>query len=288
MITEEQRIQRMNHDGSTDLPAIMGVDPWRTRADVWLDKTGKLEDKPTPVDGKDPRVVGNTMEGGVLDFAERELGPLERNIFMPCPNYPGEPIASNLDAIVIGTGVPVEAKTSGSVFGGEEHTDQIPDHIIIQCQVHIFCSVVDMCHVPALVAKFNHLELNMFEVLRNETLIDLIREADAEFREKYVKTDTPPPDSVPHLEVLKRVRRIPAKVVDVKPELIQQWRDDNEAAKESEKIADESKALVIAALGDAEGSTAGALGSVTYFEQHRKEFVSKACDFRVLRFKKPK
>jgi hypothetical protein len=209
---------------------------------------------------------------------------------MPCPNYPGEPIASNLDARVISTGNPVEAKTGGIIYPqphqwGDDGSDHVPDHNIIQCQTQMFCCVKDICHNPSLVGGRG---LMMYEIERNEKLIDLIRESVAEYIEKYVKTDTPPPDSVPHFDVLKRVRRVPKKVVEIKPELVRQYLDDAEAAKEAKKIADESKALVIAQLGDAEAGEAGALGSVTYFEQTRKEHIVKESTFRVLRYKKAK
>jgi len=71
MITEEQLKQRENHVGSSDMAAIMGVDPWRSSADVWFEKTGKLKEQAET----EAMYLGNKLEGGVLDFAEEKLGP---------------------------------------------------------------------------------------------------------------------------------------------------------------------------------------------------------------------
>ena len=45
-ITSAQRLARRNHIGASDLPAIMGLDTFKTAADVWLEKRGMLIDSP--------------------------------------------------------------------------------------------------------------------------------------------------------------------------------------------------------------------------------------------------
>ena len=67
-ITEAQRERRKKHLGSTDLPAILGVDPWRNAYDVWLEKTDKLEK------GKEKNYqgAGHLFEEGVLRWAEAD------------------------------------------------------------------------------------------------------------------------------------------------------------------------------------------------------------------------
>ena len=70
MISEEQKIQRMNHVGASVVAAVPGIDchPFLTAYDLWLFRTGKLEEKPTPVDGKDPLYLGNLLEPPIAIF----------------------------------------------------------------------------------------------------------------------------------------------------------------------------------------------------------------------------
>lgn len=46
MITDKQREQRRRYIGGSDMAAILGVDPWKTQVDLWLEKTGRLVDEP--------------------------------------------------------------------------------------------------------------------------------------------------------------------------------------------------------------------------------------------------
>ena len=95
-ITETQRLARRNHIGASDLPAIMGLDTFKTAADVWLEKRGMLIDQPA----KEAMKAGNRFEGGVVDYAEEELGPLVRDVEIAVPDL-GFPLVCHLDAQVV-------------------------------------------------------------------------------------------------------------------------------------------------------------------------------------------
>ncbi len=57
-ITNRQRKLRQDHIGSSDMAAILGVDPWRTAYDVWLEKTGSRSEP----------VVKGTEKGRILNL----------------------------------------------------------------------------------------------------------------------------------------------------------------------------------------------------------------------------
>jgi len=64
-ITEAQRIDRKNHLGSSDIPAIMGFSRFSTnKYDVWLEKTGRVQPK--------EKTQGYITAGG-MDTVDTEL-----------------------------------------------------------------------------------------------------------------------------------------------------------------------------------------------------------------------
>jgi putative phage-type endonuclease len=284
-ITPEQLAERKNHLGASDMAAVMGVDPYRTGYDVWLEKTERIIDVEIKDKRKSVMSAGNYFENGVLDFAEEELGKLNRNVTL---SLPGTALVSNLDAALVDSGVPVEAKTVG-LFGpvaewwGDEGTDQVPDRVIVQCHVQMLCAVKDRAHVAAFIGGRG---FALFNIFHSPALAEVILKSADEFWAKNVQADTPPTNSTASLQIVKRIRREAEKVVEIDRELVQKYLDADLRLRSAEEEQEEAKARVIQALGDAEAGACGELGAVTYYQQHRKETVQKACDFRVLRYTK--
>ena len=298
-ITTQQKEERGRWIGSSDVAALLGLSPWRNVYDVWLEKTNRLEPQP-PAEGA--MEDGIIFEPGILTWAEKRLGPLEKNPKNLWFKDEAIRIISHPDAIVVATGEPVEAKTSGlrgplPPGWGEPETDQIPDYYLVQAQVHVMLSKKDLCHVPAYLGGRGP---TMFRVNRNESLQQFIGERVGEFWAEYVKKDIPPPDVVPHLETAKRMIRQVGKLVAVDPRIVERARAARLAKSITEKTSEEADAALIAALGDAEGTEDG---SVSYFRQERKGLDLKQLKvnhpelwqqfpqdsiYRVLRFKKEK
>jgi predicted phage-related endonuclease len=139
--------------------------------------------------------------------------------------------------------------------------------------------------VPALIGGRG---FQMYHAPRNEEVIKHICDKATTFWEQHIVKQIPPADVAPSLELVKRIQRVPEKVVDVAPELVQAWLDAKEAVKVYDNAKEEAQAKLLAAIGDAEAGNAGYLGQVTYLNQTRGEYVSKASTFRVLRHKKVK
>lgn len=300
-ITDFQLEQRRKHIGSSDMACILGVSPWGTASDVWLDKTGKLEEREPESWMND----GTFLEEGILLFAQSKLGKIERNQYRSLPEaYLG----ANIDAIAMERGEePIESKkvefTNPSFEAwGEAGSDQVPDEVIIQTHVHMLCQSkthpVERCHVAGLIAG----RLGMYEVPFNRQLADTICEHAIAFWENHVVKDIPPEGKPPSLETLRRVRREPGKVVVVAPKLVIAFQEAQQATKVYQAAEDDAKAALIAALGDADGGDAGEAGLVTYLSQSRN-FIdqgrlkderpeiaaeyTKQSTFPVLRVKKP-
>lgn len=281
-ITEAQREARRNHLGSSDVAAILGVDRFRNAYDVWLEKTGKLdEQKESPA-----MYAGTVFEDGVLQYAEKQLGKLIRNQYRSAKNLP---IGANIDALIVESNEPVEAKTAG-LYGplneewGEDGTDQVPDRVLVQSHVHMLCVDKPVCHVAAFIGGRG---FRLYQVPEDAEIKNIIAEKAIEFWDKHVKADIPPEDTVPSLAVVKRIRREPELIVPVPDAIVQRWQACRDAYLAAQKMKEAAEAELLAALGTAEGGTCS-MGTITYLETHRKGYEVKPASYRVLRIKKSK
>jgi len=288
-ITEAQRQKRQQYLGSSDIAALLGFSAWRTAHDVWLEKTGRL---PDGLEESAAMHAGTRFEGGVLDEAEARLGPIIRNTAHTPLEFinGGLSLIDHPDAILAKTGEPIEAKTVG-LFGpvlepwGEEATDEVPDSVILQDHVHMMCVAKEVCHTIAFIGGQG---FRLYRVPRSEAVQEIIAEAVERFW-VFVKSDTPPADSLPSAAALKRMRRVPGSRVAVDPAVVSEWLAAREARLAAEKVEAAADTRLKVALGDAEAGECD-LGVVTYMEQTRHNKAREAFDsvFRTLRFKAKK
>lgn len=300
MITAEQRQQRTQFIGSSDVAAICGKDPWRSAMDVYLSKTETLDDQTS-----DAMASGNRLESAVLNWAEERIGcPLVRDVFRIARDGL---FAANHDALVIDSRDGVEAKTVNIMHfnsavadeWGEEGTDEVPDHVVLQCQQQMYVSDLALVHVPALIGGRGWF---MYRVERNDRLIKAIRERGETFWCDHVQKRVPPPDSMPSLDVARSIRRTPDRITQLPIGPVQAWLDACAKSKAAEQEAESAKALVLALMGDAEAADTPA-GRLTFLEQSKRGVDAKrlkaerpdvydayetCTSFRVLRHKKPK
>lgn len=283
MLTRAQITERRGYIGGSDAPAVCDVDVFRTSYDVWLSKTGKVDD----FQGNAATDAGTRLERSVLQWAADKLQAVEANAVHrrhPHVDY----IAANLDCLVllpIGVYVDVEAKTSGicSPLRYDNWTDDdFPETYRVQIAHQLACDPkIDHAYLAALIPPKGFV---LYHVARNQGLIDAIMEREIDFWEKHVLRDIPP-DSAPSLEVAKRIRRVPNKTVTIDLELARsllQAKADLSAAKQREEQA---QAALLAAMGDAEMAYYPG-GGITYYEQSRAGYTVQPTKFRTLRFTK--
>ncbi|MCL2647221.1 MAG: YqaJ viral recombinase family protein [Phycisphaerales bacterium] len=248
-ITQEMIEARRQWIGASDVPAILGISRFATPLDVWAQKTGRIIEPPS----SEAMDAGNRIEPVVVDYAEERLGlgPLSRNRHMSASGF-GFPMASNLDALVVSTGDPVEAKTAG-LFGpiqdqwGEEGTDQIPDAYLVQCNVHLLVTDRDVCHVPAFLGGRG---FAMFQVSPSKPLMDVILERCAAFW-ACVEEDRQPEGRY-SIEIAKSIRRATGKTISIPEEIGQRYITAKAQEKASKDAAEEAQAVLLTAMADAE------------------------------------
>lgn len=279
-ITTKQRESRKNYLCSTDIVKIMMGQGY----EVWAEKTDKLQPQKTT----DAMEMGNAFERGIIAAAIKAglLGPVIHNQFRVLD---GTKIAAHLDAIEKATAKPVEAKLRRFDEGwGEPNSDQVPDDVIIQAQVHLMCTKEDFEKIFAVIAA-RGFRVQPFFVPTDKDLVEIILQIADNFWRHNIEADTPPDDSMPSLDVIKRIRRQPNSIIEIGKELIDE-REKNQAvlrkATEDFEIAD---LALKTALGTAEAGRFNG-GLVTYYQYHKKAETKlrEAYDYRCLHIKKDK
>lgn len=280
MLTTRQIEKRQHGLGASDLACLFGLDPFRTAYDLWLLKSGQIEpDAETPAMRR-----GNYAERWILDYVQDELGKLRRNQHR---RIAGSIISVNLDAVLVQDGIPVEAKSIGfrsPDFGawGEAGTDEVPDRVIIQVTAQMQAVGAGEAVVAASVGG----ELpSLYRVPFNQGLATAIVEKAESFWCNHVLKRVAPDWCAPSLDLVRKVRRVPEKVVEIAAALLDGKRAADEAFKAAKEAKEQADAALIGALGDAEAGTVPDGRAVTYLSSHFKGYEVKASERRTLRVK---
>ncbi|HEX5034888.1 MAG TPA: YqaJ viral recombinase family protein [bacterium] len=285
-ITEHQREVRRRYIGASDAAAVLGLDPYRNPSDVYHEKVTDLE----PDESSEAATIGQVLEDGILDWGAKERGvQIVKNQFRVHENGI---MSIHYDALVKGNiAESMECKTAGILTPfdreewGEVGTDEIPTRYIIQCQQGFsILPELQTTWVPVLLGGVG---LRMYRVDRNDEMVRFLEEFIPDFHHKHIVQKVPPVDPPPSMEVLKRIKRMPATTVPIDPALVTAWQDAKKVAKSAGEAEDLAKRAVLAALGDAEGAHCE-LGAITYLETHKKSYVVKESSYRTLRFKEEK
>lgn len=285
-INKFQKQKRQNYLGSSDLPAVVGVDPWRSAHDIYLLKTDSLQPVPEKED-KGVIEIGHNFEKAVLDlFEKRHDVKLKRDLFLEHEHY-----CSNLDGLmedVDGLAV-VEAKTTGKVEEwGPSESDEIPERVLIQIhqQMHVVSKALNkecrVAWVPVLLPGYQNLDYRIYRIERNDDLLNAIIQMGDDFWNNHVIPRVPPENFLPSLDLLKRVRRVPEKTVKVEDALVDSWLTAKAEKLHTEKLFQKTEKELLVALGDAEAAEYSG-GLITYYETKRSGFTAKPTKFRTLR-----
>ncbi len=182
-------LPRQSYLGGSDIAGILGVSPWRTPLDVFLDKTqGKQPDDPSKA-----QIFkrGQRMEPYILDMLAEEHGIEIVRRGQRYRDGEFDFMAAEIDAET-SDGRNVEAK-SVHLFGakawGKEGTDEIPVYYTAQIQHGLMVTQKEETLVPALIGLD---DFRVYRVQRDEEIITSIRQAEVEFWDRIQRNDAPP------------------------------------------------------------------------------------------------
>ena len=255
VITAKQEVDRTKGIGSSDVPTILGLNPWQTPYDLWMFKTHKADGQ-----AENPAMyLGTMLEDVVLKLAADKLNQRivkPTSTFVGCHSY----CRANIDGMVgkAKRGSPiVEAKTTSKGDDwGEEGSDQIPERVRAQVMFQMACCSSDLAHVATLIGDFG-LKFKMFRVPWDADYGMYIMERVQAFWERNVLEDKPPA-GVPSIEALKRVRRIDGAAVQIAAELFEREAEAKATLKAAEEQHETARGALMAALGQGTRAEGGA------------------------------
>jgi putative phage-type endonuclease len=188
--------------GGSDVAAILGLSPFRTAWDVWVEKRGlDLGDD----DSGDKR-RGRRLERAVLEWAAEDAG-LELVLPKPYEIQQGpEPWALGTADGFLEAARGLEAKTARTTDGfGEHGSDAVPVHYALQC--HWYMHVYDLPRWD-LAAFFTVADdWRRFELHRDATIeTNLVCRAERWWQYHVVEAHPPPIDGSPAVDTWLRHR----------------------------------------------------------------------------------
>ena len=168
--------------GASEAGAVIGINPWKTPTDVWLEKIGHAD----PIEDNLNMRLGRDLEPVIKRLFMEESGLDVRNDNKIRIDDEYDFLTTNLDGMVVGEKVPVEYKTMGKWDG------EIPDYYFAQLQHQMMVSNADHIYFVVLVLGFTK-QLVVEKYKRDEEFIAKMREELVYFWEHYVKKGVPPP-----------------------------------------------------------------------------------------------
>lgn len=242
--------------GSSDMAAILGVSPFKTALDVYLDKIGEAPDEPATLQQR----IGLALEPGVLKLYAEETGREVVDTQMGVMHDQHAFLRATLDA-VMSDGKDhrvVEAKTVGGQRAGElgdEGSDQVPEHWLTQVHHQMLC-VGDDCEVVDIAALVRGTEFRIFTVERDAEFVRLIVDAGREFWAR-VQERRPPEPSLPadarHLPRIFGAGQGECELDPVTAEIVAGYEElgrDVERLRLHEAARKRMAAEIVAALGE--------------------------------------
>lgn len=180
--------------GSSDAAAAVGLNPYKSPLELWMEKTGRDTGLPKidPQDEESPTYWGNLLEPIVAAHYTKRTGNRVRRINAvlqhPDPSLPW--MLANIDREVMGsTDVQIlECKTAG-INGARLWKDGVPEYVQLQVMHQLAVTGKQAADVAVLLGG-QHLEIHRIE--RDETTIERLIALERRFWQ-YVETDTPPP-----------------------------------------------------------------------------------------------
>ncbi|MCJ1887482.1 YqaJ viral recombinase family protein [Pseudomonas sp. LA21] len=180
--------------GSSDAAAAVGLNPYQSQLELWLEKTGRdaLLPKSDPHDEDSPTYWGNILEPIVATHYTQRTGNRVRriNAVLQHPDPTLSWMLANIDREVIGASDVqiLECKTAG-INGEHLWKEGVPVYVQLQVMHQLAVTGKRAADVAVLLGG-QHLEIHRIE--RDDELIARLIELERDFW-SYVQRDTPPP-----------------------------------------------------------------------------------------------
>lgn len=196
-LTATQLDERRHGIGGSDAGAVLGLNPYRTPLDVYLEKRGETE----PPDLSDNAAVhwGERLEDLVADEYQRRTGARvqRRNPTLHHPEH--DFMLAHVDRMVVGESKILECKTAGAFMApkwGEDGmtiadaaTEAVPASYVAQIHHYMVVLGVDLADLAVLIGGR---DFRIYHFERDQDFTDILVRAEAEFWRGHVEAGMPP------------------------------------------------------------------------------------------------
>jgi putative phage-type endonuclease len=194
MPREEWLAVRKRGIGSSDAAAAVGLSPYKSQLELWMEKTGRdaALPKADPHDEESPAYWGNILEPIVAAHYTKRSGNRVRrvNAVLQHPDPEFSWMLANIDREVIAADDVqiLECKTAG-INGARLWKEGVPEYVQLQVMHQLAVTGKQAADVAVLLGG-QHVEIHRIE--RDDFLIARLMRLEQQFWQ-YVIDDTPPP-----------------------------------------------------------------------------------------------
>jgi len=265
--------ERRKGIGGSDIAAILGLSPFKTAYQVYLEKRKEVEDW----QGNNLTDWGKRMEPAIRQWYSDQTGRSVRlpDKIMYHEKYPF--MLASLDGFTDDRRI-VEIKTARSGKNwGEPRTNQIPDYYAVQCHHYMIVTGFEVTDVPVSIAGGSP---ELYEVPADREIAEMIIEACASFWQRVI--DGNPPDPVTYADAVARFGKIRSEgavmASDQTLQIVSDLKDIRSRLDELKAEEEEKKGKLIISLGESGDTLIDCSGNtlLTYkLTNGRKSFDTK-------------
>ena len=265
--------------GGSDIGAILGLSPWRTPYDVFLEKTAPVEPEES-----DLMYWGTVLEDVVASEYQKRSGRRVQRVNQLLRHPEHDFAIANIDRAVIVPEIAgnvrwkngrlttdriLECKTANGFtvdLWGEPGTDFVPDTYLLQCQWYMGVTDTQVADLAVLIGGNDY---RTFTIVRDDSLFsDLLAEAEIFWRN--CKKGIAPAARTLYDAARKWPRHIAGKSVIVDVDVAKACEcleDINDQIKSLSAAADDLKLQIMTAFGEAEEITHQGIRLATWKNQ---------------------
>ena len=192
-LTRDQWLQvRQGGIGSSDAAAAVGLHPYKSQLQLWMEKTGRDSHLAVvdPKDDSSPMYWGTLLEPIVAAHYTRRTGHKVRriNAVLQHPEHPW--MLANIDReVTAANGVQIlECKTAG-IHGSRLWSDGVPEYVQLQVMHQLAVTGKQAADIAVLMGGQ---DLQVFRIERDEEMIAQLIDLERQFW-GYVQRDQEPP-----------------------------------------------------------------------------------------------
>jgi putative phage-type endonuclease len=290
MLTESNLEERSSGIGGSDAAAVCGLDTYRQKLDVYLDKAEGIRDE--SVAAKECVQIGSEIEDTIARLWTQRNGVVLRrdNRTLRHPDLPW--MIAHIDRRVLHSKQGWEGKNRGEYARqeyGPSGTDQVKLSDIMQCQHYMAVTGWGIWRMGVLIGGN---ELRSYNIPRDEGLIDDLIAVESEFWTRVQYKD-PPPIDYTHRSTKDLLAKLypgtngekiilDERAIDIKEEL----DDLSTIRRNADKRIDELKLEIEDMIGEAAVGLLPCGGGWTRKLVQRKGYEVKETSYYMTRFSK--